>query len=164
MTCKVRTMAGHATWTLATFVERLAFACMGRDRKQPDADPLALVAEFNSLTKLVDSKYRGVCTSTEEHDAELTAAPPRSATSGNVGTLLLHARGHLRRPAGACHEPTFMDSEIRSLADAPDNAHFPFTERMLAALLRDMMAHRSTGQGLGKIETELAQSASRFPA
>jgi hypothetical protein len=56
------------------------------------------------------------------------------------------------------------DSEIRSLADAPDNAHFPFTERMLAALLRDMMVHRSTGQGLGKIETELAQSASRFPA
>jgi hypothetical protein len=142
MTSKIREVAGHASWTLARFFERLAFACMGRDREEPDADLLALIEEFNSLTELVDSKYRGVCTSTEEHEAALTAAPLEMRQVAMLaGICSMHAvtGSGLRARAASL---LLWDSGIRRLADAPDNTEYPLEDRMLAALLRDLMDQR----------------------
>jgi hypothetical protein len=124
---------------LATFFERLVSSSRGRDWKEPDTDLLALINEFNSLTELVESNYRRVCTSSEEHEAELTAAPLEARQVVLLARICsMHAvtsRGLRARAASLL----LWDSGIRRLADAPDNANFPLEDRMLAALLRDLM-------------------------
>jgi hypothetical protein len=135
-------MAGNALWAVARHFESLAFAFMRRDPAHADAKLVALIAEFNAVTDLIESKYSCCLNSIEEHEAALAAAPWESkqdALLAQICAMRAVTRDGLRARAECM---LHWDAGVRSRAAGPDNTIYPVEDRMLAALLRDLMALR----------------------
>ena len=92
---------------------------------------------------------------TYEFTSDHSKAPLAGVCSMRAVTV-----GGLRTRAGGI---LIWDAGIRSRAAAPDNAMFPWGDRMFAALLRYLMAHGRNEQGRGTSEAGRAKPVSRFP-